>query len=113
MLRVLTIGMLMTLAAAAGFYGQRFMSDNAEFGVIFPDPDPKFAAEFTLDRGWGCTGITVANAFEDRIAGAVGKPSGFAVSGFKEAGVPADKYSLSMTPDGKGIFILSAFQLSA
>jgi hypothetical protein len=62
----------MTLAAAAGFYGQHFMSDPnyAEFGVIFPDPDPKFAAEFTLDRGWGCTAITVANALEDRIAGA-------------------------------------------
>jgi hypothetical protein len=30
------------------------MSDPnyAEFGVIFPDPDPKFAAEFTLDRDW-------------------------------------------------------------
>jgi hypothetical protein len=43
----------------------------------------------------------------------VGKPSGVAASGFKEARVPADKYALSMTPDGKGIFILSAFQLSA
>jgi hypothetical protein len=110
MSRVLTIGMLMTLAAAAGFYGPRFMSDSsyAEFRTNFPDPDPQFAAEFTIDRGWGCTGITTARAYEDRFAKT---PAGVAESGLTEGGFPITKYALSLTQDRKGILILSEFQL--
>jgi len=46
-----------------------------------------------------------------RIAKAVGKPSGLALSGFKEPGARADKYALSMTADGKFIFLLATFEV--
>jgi hypothetical protein len=116
MLRLLTIGMLITLAAAAGFYVARFVQypNYAEFGVIFPDPAKDYAKEFSIDRGWGCITVTVANAYENRIAaaGAPEKPSGFATSGLTDGNVPPEKFALRMSNDKRGIFLLSADQLN-
>jgi hypothetical protein len=115
MLRVLTIGILMTLAAVAGFYVPRIIQypSQAEFGAMFPDPTPDYAKEFSIDRGWGCVTATVAKAFENRLVDTGSeKPSGFAMSGLTEENLPPEKFAIRLSGDRKGIFLLSAEQLN-
>jgi hypothetical protein len=116
MLRVLTIGILMALAAVAGFYIPRIIQypSQAEFGTMFPDSTPAYAKEFSIDRGWGCVAATVANAFEDRLS-TVDKenPSGFAMAGLTEGNLPPEKFAIRLSDDRKGILLLSAEQLNA
>jgi hypothetical protein len=116
MLRWLMTGILMSLAALAGFYVPRFVQypAYAEFAAIFPDPAKDYAKEFSLDRGWGCSAVAIANAYENRLAaaGAPERPSGFAISGLTEGNQPAEKFAIKMSDDKKGILLLSADQLN-
>jgi hypothetical protein len=106
---VLTIGMLMALAAAGGFYVNRLMQrGEGDLELSFPDRDPKIVTVVAPNQDYGCNAITEAEAFENHIHtdGAGAAPTANARSG-----VGTDKVALKFTNDGKGIFLLSAFDV--
>lgn len=104
MLRKLTIGMLMTVAAAAGFYVPRFMQypSQADFKFSFPDTTPTLVRTVAPNVDYGCNVITEAVAYENRLDG----PTANARSG-----TGANKIALKIANDGKGIFLLNSYDV--
>jgi len=71
MLKPLTVGILLILAAAAGFYIPRLMQypSQSEFSVNLADPDPKWLEPLTANAAFACDAAIEAMAFENSLAG--------------------------------------------
>jgi hypothetical protein len=101
MLRIFSFGLLLVLAAMAGFFIPRLVQypGQAQFAFKFPDPDPKYVKSLAPNQEYACKAVVEATAFEDRLDG----PTANASSGSSD-----DRVSLKIARDGKGIFLLFA-----
>jgi hypothetical protein len=109
--QVITIGALMVLSAAGGFYFNRLVHDpgKADLELDFPDIDSQFIEAVAPNKEYGCSAITEAEASENRIhtGGAGLAPTANALSG-----TATDKVALRIAADGKGLFLLFAFDVA-
>jgi hypothetical protein len=113
MARVLTIGMLMTLAAAAGFYAHDYLryNDPVERHFRFnPYQDQKHVKSVEPNQEFVCQALVYTMAGEDIFgdhnswafySGKVPPPDAAFISS------PAsDHFALRISDDGKGIYVL-------
>lgn len=114
MSRVLTIGMLMTLAVAAGFYAHDYLrsDDTNESHFSFQEQNPKDVRPIKPRQELTCKFLGYALAGEDRF----GNPHAWSRQWGKvsppDVGVryarELEGVALRISDDGKGVFMLTA-----
>jgi hypothetical protein len=109
--RVLTVGTLMALSAAAGFYFNHLAHDPSEpeLELNFPDYNPQLVNPVTPGQEYGCDATTEAEAAENRIHT---NGAGLAPTANARSGTATDKVALRIAEDGKGVYALFAFDVA-